>query len=86
LVGGRVADQRDDLQLLRFGEGGLFAWTATAAPLRKTGPATLPVALDPSVDGVVVNAEHSGGLGLGHAVQHRSHGPVAQRCLGCGGQ
>ena len=33
LVGGRVTDQRDDLQLLGFGEGGLFAGTATAAPL-----------------------------------------------------
>jgi hypothetical protein len=86
LVRGRVTDQRDDLPLLQFREGGLLAWTAAAAPLSKPCPATLPVAVDPAVDGVVVDAEHPGGLGLSHAVEHRSDGPVAQRCLRCGRQ
>ena len=35
----------------------------------KPVPAALPVALDPAVDGVVVDPEHPGGLGLGHAPQ-----------------
>jgi hypothetical protein len=52
--------------------------------LGKPLEATLPVALDPAVDGVGMDPEHSRGLGLGHAVQHRSDGPVAQRCLCCG--
>jgi hypothetical protein len=42
--------------------------------------------LDPLVDGVVVDAEHPRGLGLGHAGQHRSDGPVTQRRLRRGGQ
>jgi hypothetical protein len=50
--------------LLGFGEGGLLAWTATATPFGKPLPAALPVALDPPVDGGVVDAEHPRGLGL----------------------
>jgi hypothetical protein len=72
--------------LLGFGEGGLFAWTATAAPFGKPCPAAFPIALDPPVDGVVVDAEHSRGLGLGQAIQDRSDGPVAQGCLRRGWQ
>jgi hypothetical protein len=86
LVRGAVTDQRDDLLLLRFGQGGLFTWTATAAPFGKPVPAALPIALDPAVDGMVVDAEHSRGLRLGHAVQDRSDGPAAQRCLRRGRQ
>jgi hypothetical protein len=86
LVWSRVAAQRDELLLLGLGEGGLFAWTATAAPFGKPVPAALPVALDPPVDGVVVDAEPPRGLGLGDAVQHRSDGPGTQRCLGHGRQ
>jgi len=48
LVGGALANQRDDLLLLRFAKGGLFAWTATAAPFDKPLPAALPVAFDPT--------------------------------------
>jgi hypothetical protein len=86
LVWGRLADQGGDLFLLRFGQDGLLAWTATAAPFGKPLPAALPVALDPLVDGVVVDAEHPRGLGLGHAIQDRSDGPVAQRRLRRGRQ
>jgi hypothetical protein len=71
---------------LRFGQGGLFTWTATAAPFGKPLPTALPVPLDPPVDSVVVDAEHPRGLGLGHAVQDRSDGPVTQRCLRRGWQ
>jgi hypothetical protein len=86
LIGGGLADQRHDLLLLVPGQGGLFAWTTTATPLTKPGPATLPVAFDPPVDRIVVDAEHSSGLGLGHALQHRSNGPGTQRCLRRGRQ
>jgi hypothetical protein len=81
LIGGALPNQRDDLLLLQFREGGLLAWTAAATPFAKPSPATLPIAADPAVDGVVVDAEHPRGLGLGHALQHRSDGPGAQRCL-----
>jgi hypothetical protein len=86
LIGGALADQRDELPLLRFREGRLLARTATATLLGKPLEATLPVAFDPAVDGVVVDAEHPGGLGLGHAIQHRPDSPVAQRCLRRGRQ
>ena len=86
LIGGALADQRDELLLLGFGEGRLLAWTATATLLGKPLEATLPVAFDPAVDGVVVDAEHPRGLSLGHAIEHRSDGPVAQRCLRRGRQ
>jgi len=66
---------------LGLGQGGLLAWTAAAALLGKPCPAALPVALDPPVHRIVVDAEHLGGFGLGHAVQDRSDGPAAQRCL-----
>jgi hypothetical protein len=81
LVRGGLADQRHKLLLLVLGQGGLLAWTTPATPLGKPGPATCSVAFDPAVDGVVVDAEHPRGLGLGHALQHRSDGPGAQRCL-----
>jgi hypothetical protein len=84
-VWSHLADQRDDLPLLRFGQGGLFAWTAIAAPFGKPVPAVVPVAFDPPVDGIAVVAEHSRGLGLGHAVQHRPDGPLRSATCGAAG-
>jgi hypothetical protein len=66
---------------LELGQGGLLAGTAAATLLGKPCPAALPVAFDPPVHRIVVDAEHLGGLGLGHAVQHRPDGPAAQRRL-----
>jgi hypothetical protein len=86
LVRGAVADQRHDLPLLRFGQGGLLAGTATAAPLGKPLEAALPVAFDPAVDGIVVDTEHPRGLGLSHAAEHGSDGPGTQPCLRRGRQ
>jgi hypothetical protein len=52
-----------------------------ATLLNKPCPASLPVASDPTVDGIAVDAEHPRGLGLGHVVQHRSDDPGALRRL-----
>jgi hypothetical protein len=86
LVRGGLADQCHKLLLLGFGQGGLLTRTAAAALLSKPCPATLPVASDPTVDRIVVDAEHPRRLSLGHALQHRSDGPAAQRCLRRGRQ
>jgi hypothetical protein len=86
LIGRGLADQCHKLLLLGFGQGGLLTRTAAAAPLRKPRPTALPVAFDPAVHGVVVDAEHPRRLSLGHALQHRSNGPAAQRCLRRGRQ
>jgi hypothetical protein len=86
LIGGGLADQCHKLLLLGFGQGGLLTRTAAAALLSKPCPATLPVASDPAVDRIVVDAEHPRRLSLGHALQHRSDGPAAQRCLRRGRQ
>jgi hypothetical protein len=82
LIGGALPNQRDDLLLLEFRLRRLLPWTAAATLLTKPWPAALPIAFDPAVDGVVVDAKDPGDLRLGHAVQHRSDGPVTQRRLG----
>jgi hypothetical protein len=60
-----------------FGEGRLLPWTATATLLSKPLEATLQIAPHPAVDRVGMDPEHPRGLGLGHAIQDRPHGPVA---------
>ena len=81
LIGGAVANQRDEFLLLALGQGRLFTPTAAATLLGKPREATLPIASDPAVHRVGVDPKHPRGLGLGHPVQHRLDGPVTQRGL-----
>jgi hypothetical protein len=81
LIGGALADQRNEFLLLRFGEGRLLARTAPATLLSEPCPAALPVASDPAVHRIGMHPEQPRGLGLSHAIQHRSDGPIPQRRL-----
>ncbi len=83
LVRGRLPDQLGHRFLLAWGKGRLLPWTPAPAPFRKGIPAALAVAVDPAAHRFGVDADRPCGFDVGHAVQDRPDGSVAQRCLGC---